>query len=73
MKNPNCDNDKCARADGDVRVLPAGGDNNLILCYSCFMHELRFRRERNRTFAPDCYFHLPMWTDLEIYGAEVVT
>lgn len=68
MKNPNCDNDKCAQADGEVRVLPTGGDSNAILCRECFLHEIRFRQYRNMGLADDCKFKLPRWEDLKIYG-----
>lgn len=68
MKNPNCDNDKCRDANGEVRVLPLGGGANLILCRACFEHELRFRRERNRELSPDCQFKLPDWEVLAVYG-----
>ena len=28
MKNPNCDNEKCRSATGEVRVYPLGGGGN---------------------------------------------
>lgn len=67
MKNPNCDNDKCTASNGQVRVLPTGGDGNAILCRACFEHELRFRRERNRDLSKDCQFKLPTWETLKVY------
>lgn len=69
MKNPNCDNDKCTEANGETRVLPTGGDSNAILCFACYLHEMRFRRERNRDLAKENQFALPAWRDLKIYSA----
>lgn len=68
MKNPNCDNDKCTSSTGEVRVLPTGGDSNAILCRTCYDHEIRFRRERNRQLAPSNAFQLPAWSTLKVYG-----
>lgn len=67
MKNPNCDGDHCVSSTGEVRVLPLGGDGNLIICRSCFLHEIDFRRKRNRELTPDCHFDIPQWEDLEVY------
>jgi len=68
MKNWNCDNDKCLSATGEVRVLPTGGQGNLILCRACFLHELRYRQERNRALSVDCQFELPTWDSLKVYA-----
>lgn len=67
MKNPNCDNDKCRAESGEVRVLPLGGDGNIILCFNCYVHEMKFRLEANKTLSPDCQFDMFVWTDLTIY------
>lgn len=71
MKNPNCDNDKCTSATSEVRVLPSGGDSNLILCRACFNHEIRFREERNQKLADDCKIKPPHWESLKVYGEDV--
>ena len=68
MKNPNCDNNKCLNSKGQVRVLPSGGESNLILCLNCFNYEMVYRRERNKELSKDCLFKLPKWEDLEVYG-----
>lgn len=70
MSNPNCDGAWCKRDDGEVRVLPYGGDGNLILCFSCYAHEMQFRRERNQKLAPDCQFETPEWKDLKVYDID---
>lgn len=70
MKNPNCDNDKCLSASGEVRLLPTGGESNAILCRVCFEHEIQFRISRNRTLSQDCKFKLPAWTSLAVYKPE---
>lgn len=67
MKNNNCDNDKCIDPKGEVRVLPTGGEGNAILCHTCYLHELRWRRERNHDLAPANRFKLPQWETLKIY------
>jgi len=64
--NPNCDGNHCRQANGEVRVLPSGGDSNLILCLECFCHEMDWRKERNRERA----FRIPTWNSLKVYDAE---
>ena len=68
--NPMCDGSGPCDP-GRVRVLPAGGDANMILCRCCFERELAFRRERNKELAADCAFDLPGWLTCEIYGEAV--
>lgn len=70
--NPNCDGGRCVRSDGEVRVLPLGGDSNVILCDMCFHREIRFRAERNRKVGKAARFSLPDWQDLEIYDNSPV-
>lgn len=76
MNNPNCDGSHCTRATGEVRVLPSGGDSNLILCRSCVCAELAWRRSRNKELANDVAFDLPEWDTLKVYdisGGKVRT
>lgn len=68
MKNPNCDNDKCLKENGEVRVLPIGGSSNAILCKTCFWHEIAFRKERNKELGNAFQFDIPKWEDLKVYG-----
>jgi hypothetical protein len=70
MKNPNCDNEMCRTETGEVRVLPSGGDSNLILCRACFNYEIFFRRDRNKYLSEDAQFDLPTWKELGIYLSE---
>jgi len=65
--NPNCDGARCALSTGEVRVLPLGGQGNLILCRGCFEREMSYRRERNKDLAPDVRFKIPSWETLEVY------
>jgi len=65
MKNPNCDNDKCLSATGEVRLLPTSERSNVILCFTCFQHEMKWRKECNAEI-PNA-FCLAQWTDLKIY------
>jgi len=67
MHNPNCDGDHCRSNVGDVRLLPAGGDSNLILCRGCYEHELTWRRSRNRELGTAAQFDLPAWETLTVY------
>jgi hypothetical protein len=65
--NPNCCGSHCRATTGEVQVLPAGGDGNLILCIACFDHELAWRRERNRELEKFAQFRLPSWEACEVY------
>jgi hypothetical protein len=66
-QNPNCDGARCTWSVGEVRVLPLGAGGNLILCHTCFAHEIRFRKERNKELSADARFDLPTWESLKIY------
>jgi len=70
MTNPNCDGgtENNCNPNQEVRILPYGGDGNLIVCKSCFNREMIFRRQRNQELAKDCQFALPAWNDLKVYG-----
>lgn len=68
IHNSNCDGDKCRFAVGEVRVLPTGPDSNAILCFDCFIWELKWRRERNKELAKANQFKRPKWTSLKVYG-----
>ena len=63
--NPNCDNDKCKSATGEVRLLPAGGGSYMILCKDCYKHEIAYRKER--VSHP---FEFPAWEYLKVYSVE---
>jgi hypothetical protein len=67
IQNSMCDGDHCTSANGEVRVLPSGGDSNLILCRQCYLYEIQFRLERNRKLSRECRFKLPAWDDLKVY------
>jgi hypothetical protein len=67
VTNWNCDGSgpHCA---GEVRVLPTGGDSNLILCKNCFNHEIAYREDRNKDLSKDARFKLPTWESLRVYA-----
>ncbi len=67
LMNPNCDGSGPCNM-GEVRVLPSGGDSNLILCRTCFYREIVFREGRNRELAEFARFKLPEWETLKVYG-----
>jgi len=56
---------------GQVRVMPTGGDGNLILGRRCWEHELAYRRDRNRDLGEFARFDLPAWTMAKVYGEGV--
>jgi hypothetical protein len=70
VHNPNCDGSHCSFATGRVVVLPLPGVANLILCHSCYEHEMRWRRERNEKLAVENRYDLPEWDALKVYGNE---
>jgi hypothetical protein len=74
IQNSYCDGGRCVAPDGEVRVLPLGAipdHGNMILCQACFMFEMQYRKERNRTLGKDCQFKIPAWEDLKVYeGAK---
>jgi hypothetical protein len=67
MHNPNCDGDHCRKEIGEVRLLPIGGDGNIIVCQSCYAHEMKYRR--NRIALDKVEFDLPKWEALKLYEA----
>lgn len=62
--NPNCDGTHCEQADGEVRLLPTGGDGNAILCYACYLHEMAYRKDLVKGQMPP---DLPAWKSLKVY------
>jgi len=69
--NPNCEADYCNESDGEVRLLPSGGDSNSILCHRCYKAEIIWRQDRNRELAVWARFKLPTWESLKVYkGGE---
>jgi hypothetical protein len=66
-ENPNCCGSGPCSSNPEVRVLPLGGEGNLILCWRCYGNEIRFRRERNEELSKDCQFDLPSWNSLKVY------
>jgi len=51
----------------ECRLLPCGGGGNVIVGYSSFLKEIKFRLERIHDGVP---FDLPKWESLEIYFPE---
>jgi len=66
--NPNCSGSSCQRTGGETRILPIGGNSNLIVCFECYLVEMEWRRERNHDLGVDCQFKLPNWTDLKVHS-----
>lgn len=66
-RNYNCGGSSCKHSDGEIRVLPTGGDSNALLCYDCYVHEMQYRRERNRELGSENKYQLPLWEELKVY------
>lgn len=66
MQNPNCDNSKCTSPTSEVRVLPTGGDGNMIICRSCFRYEMAYRTQRKRETGSNNW-HIVTWESLKVY------
>lgn len=66
--NNNCSGSRCTDPSAEVRVLPTGGEGNMILCEKCYEHEMRVRRDRNGNLALGAKFELPTWQSLEVYS-----
>lgn len=67
-QNPNCNHNKCMSPNGEVRILPIiSGKSNAIYCITCFNHEMKWRKERNRILPDYDQFPIPKWEDLEVY------
>ena len=69
MQNPNCDGSGPCRGT-EVRVLPMGGDGNVILCQACFNREMIWRKYRNRGLSEEAKYVLPTWHKLEVYDGK---
>jgi hypothetical protein len=63
----NCDGSGPHSA-GEVRLMPTGGDGNLILCRQCWFRENTFRLDRNRELANFAKFQIIEWQNAEVYN-----
>ncbi len=68
LNNNNCDGSGPHSINPEVRVLPTGGDSNAILCFTCFLRELQFRKQRNKELSKESQFKLPSWESLKKYA-----
>ena len=50
--------------EGEVRLLPTGGDGNAILCRTHYHAELQFRKEQATAGVPA---DLPPWDTLKVH------
>jgi hypothetical protein len=63
--NVDCNGDKCSPySSKQVRILPTGGGSNAILCKSCYINEIEFRKYRINQGVD---YELPKWEDLKVY------
>lgn len=57
-------------ARGERRLLPYGGDGNMLLCFYCYGREIARRQEEHEEQRPPRMpVHLPPWDSLKIHGA----
>lgn len=65
-ENPNCDG-AGPHLSGQVRVYPAGGGGNFILCRLCWFAENRYAEERGRETGQPQNWPEQSWPDARIY------
>lgn len=51
----------------EIRVLPTGGDSNILCSKRGYFREIAYRKERNLELGDSFKFKLPAWEDLKIY------
>ncbi len=68
----NCDG-RGPCTPGTVKVLPIGGEGNLILCRSCWNREIEYRQNRNRSLGKFAQFDTPNWESGNVYETGEVT
>lgn len=54
----------------ELRVLPSGGDSNILCGKRGYDREIAYRKERNQTLGDQFKFKLPAWEDLRVYQTE---
>lgn len=57
----------------ELRILPSGGDSNILCGKQGYEREMRYRQERNKELGDAFKFKLPKWEDLRIYQSEEVS
>lgn len=73
VENTMCDCNHCIQPDGEVRLLPTGGDGNMVVCYACYIHEAMSFLERAKEINEGFLYikvgasSLPKWTSLKVY------
>jgi hypothetical protein len=51
----------------ETRLLPTGGDGNMIVCRRHYHHELTYREQQNRRYG-EGKWKLPTWNSLKVYA-----
>ena len=51
----------------ELRVLPSGGDSNILCSKRGYLREIAYRKERNNSLGSFALFKLPAWEDLAVY------
>jgi hypothetical protein len=65
-QHPNCENNKCTRSNGEVRLLRHADGSHARLCEDCYWVEIRYRAScEGRGWGKAEY---PTWESLKIYS-----
>ena len=51
----------------EMRLLPYGGDGNIIVGFNSYQNEMKYRREKIKR---GIHFDLPTWESLKIYNPK---
>ena len=66
--NPNCSSSG-PHESGEVKRMPTGEGDAVILCRACWLKELAWRRACNKSLAAEQWLDLPDWDSAEVYTA----
>lgn len=61
---PYCDHGHYAE---EVRRMPTGSGSAILVCYLHYLHEINYRRERNKELSKELRYVLPEWEHLPVY------
>lgn len=68
-----CFGDHCLIINPELRILPTGGLTKAIICHSCYLHELHWRKTRNSELGMYLSLDLPKWDTLAIYNPALTS
>lgn len=62
-----CDGCRCI---AEVRLLPVGDNDQMVVCLTCFNNEMAWRRSLNNCMPDDGQFPTPKWKSLKVVKSE---